>query len=305
MANSVFVISSNTSFLTLIKTTIDKRFQVSIFEDKKSALSSIFDAFPDLIILEINLINDPLIRIINDIKSDSIFGQIGILCIVPDDFDFPSWDALLVDDYIRLSDVEKDLNLRIELFFQRRQRIMEVNPLTRLPGNISIQKQIDQRILKGEKFGIAYADIDYFKPYNDKYGFGRGDEVIRMLGRLIFNMVRLDQPQNSFIGHIGGDDFIYIMDIDLIEQTSQKIVEQFDKIIPIFYEQSDRERGFIESIDRSGKLMRFALMSLSVGITHNKYKKFQHYGQISEVLAEMKQHAKSIKGSYLIIDRRK
>lgn len=305
MNNTIFVITDDSSVYPIVKASLDDRYKIKIFEDIHPAISNVFDTFPELIIAQIKDVNDRLIEFINIIKTDSIFGQIAVLVIIPDNLHFNILDALLADDFIRYSDIKRDMKMRIEMSFLRIQRIIELNPLTRLPGNISIQKEITRKIQKDDKFAIAYADIDFFKPYNDKYGFSRGDEVIKMLGRLIFNIVRLDQPKNSFVGHIGGDDFIYIMDIETIENTSHKIIEEFDKIIPIFYEQADRENGFIESIDRSGKKMRFPIMSLSVGITDNKEKKFQHYGEISQVLAEMKNYAKSMKGSFYMLDRRK
>lgn len=304
MSNLVFAITSTSDICSIIQRNLDKKYKVKIFRDIQSAISAVFDEFPSLIIVELNQADDALSKIINDIKTDTIFGQIVVVCIIPDDLYFSTWNVLLADDYIRRTDVEKDLNFRIELSILRAQRIVELNPLTRLPGNISIQKQITSRIEKKVKFAVAYADIDHFKPYNDKYGFSQGDEVIMMLGRLIFNMVKNDQPFDSFVGHIGGDDFIYIMDIERIENTSRKIIEQFDRIVPVFYSQTDREKGFIESKDRRGKTKRFNIITLSICATHNKNKSFQHYGEISTILAEIKQYAKSFKGSYFIIDRR-
>lgn len=304
MTNSVFIITKNLSILPIIEKNLNIKYKVKIFEDMQSAISSIFDAFPDLIIAEINQGSDPLVKFINDIKTDSIFGQITVLCIIPDDLHLTIWNEIAADDFIRHSDIESDINMRTELSLARLQRIIELNPLTKLPGNISIQKQITQKIQKRDKFAVAYADIDYFKPYNDKYGFSRGDEIIKMLGRLIFNMVRMEQPNNSFVGHVGGDDFIYIMDIEYIEKTSQKIMQEFDKIIPNFYDRPDREKGFIESINREGRKMTFPIMTLSIGIVHNEKKEFKHYGEISQILAEIKQYAKSIKGSFYILDRR-
>ncbi len=305
MNNRIVAITDNPAISSLIKSKLERISKFEIYGDIYSTLGSVYSHFPDLIIIEIDHNSDRLINIINDIKSDSILGQITILSIIPDNFNISSWEYLLTDDYIRYSDIEKDLHMRVELALLRSKRMVELNPLTRLPSNTSITKEIIHRIEKNELFGIAYADLDYFKPYNDKYGFSRGDEVIKMLGRLIFNIVRQSQPQKSFVGHIGGDDFIYIMDLNLIENTSKNIIEHYDKIIPAFYDQADREQGHIESIDREGVKKIFPIMFLSIGITHNKNKKFLHYAEVAEVLAEMKKYAKSIKGSYLIMDRRR
>lgn len=305
MNNSIVTITNNPVIDSLIKFRFENIHKIAIFRDIKSAIDYIYTFFPNLLIADITQPNQSIIRIINDLKVDSIFGQISILLIIPDDFVISSWDDLLADDFIRYADLENDINIRVELCLLRSRRMVEVNPLTRIPGNITIIREIQQRIEKNETFAVAYADLDYFKPFNDKYGFSRGDEVIKMLGRLIYNTIKENQPLGSFVGHIGGDDFIYIMDVNLIENTSKLIIENYDKIIPAFYDYADRENNCIESVDREGNEKTFPIMSLSIGITHNKYKSFIHHGEITQILAEMKKYAKSVKGSYFIADRRR
>ncbi len=305
MNSSIVAITQKTLISSLIQNGFGNIHSVTIFDDIKTAIDFIYDTLPNLLIADISQNDQSIIKIINNLKVDSIFGQISILLIIPDNYNISSWANILADDYIRFSDLENDLNSRVQLCLIRSERIMEVNPLTRLPGNITITRQLQKRIENNEIFAIAYADLDYFKPYNDIYGFTRGDEVIKMLGRLIYNIVKDTQPSNSFVGHIGGDDFIYMMDVDLIEKTSKLIIEHYEKIIPAFYDYNDRARGFIESVDREGNKRTFPIMSLSIGITHNKYKSFMHYGEVAHLLAEMKKYAKSVSGSYFIADRRR
>ncbi len=305
MNNSIVTITLNPVIDSLIKTRFENIHKIAIFKDIQSAIDYIYTFFPNLLIADITKSNQSIIKIINDLKIDSIFGQMSILLILHDDFVVSSWTNLLADDYIRYSDLDKDINTRVELCLIRSQRMVEVNPLTRIPGNITIIREIQQRIERNEIFGVAYADLDYFKPFNDKYGFSRGDEVIKMLGRLIYNTIKENQPLGSFVGHIGGDDFIYIMDVHLIENTSKLIIENYDKIIPAFYDYDDKEKDCIESLDREGNKKTFPIMSLSIGITHNKYKRFIHHGEITQILAEMKKYAKSVEGSYFIADRRR
>jgi diguanylate cyclase (GGDEF)-like protein len=183
--------------------------------------------------------------------------------------------------------------------------MIEVNPLTGLPGNIQITKQIQKRLDAGERFGLAYSDLDHFKPYNDRYGFSRGDEVLKMLGRLILNTVKERQPGGSFVGHIGGDDLVFIMDCDSIEDTSVQIIGYFDQIIPTFYDIEDRTKGFIESVDREGLKKTFPLISLSIGMACNRNKQFEHYGQMAEVASDMKKYAKTVRGSCVKMDKRR
>ncbi len=275
------------------------------FRDMKSSLDFIYNCNPDFLLLDIAEDRDANVRILNDLKSDPIFGHMSVLAVFPDDCELPAWRELLADDYIRRSMIECELLKRIELSLFRAERIVQINPLTSLPGNITITRQIQNRLDKGEKFGVAYADIDFFKPFNDRYGFGRGDEVLKMVGRLILNMVKEQQPQGSFVGHVGGDDFIYIMDIGVIEETSRKIADYFDKMVGTFYDAEDREQRKIQSVDRAGTGKTFPLMTISIGITHNQHREFAHYSEISTVASEMKHVSKKVAGSNIQMDRRK
>lgn len=275
------------------------------FEDMRQALEIIYEEIPDLIIIE--SLKNPNVEssIINTLKSDPLFVSMNVISILSDDFICDCWDKLLIDDYIRLGNLEKDLSMRIELSLKRVERIIATNPLTKLPGNLVIQREIQKRLDSGEIFALAYADIDNFKPFNDKYGFSSGDEVIKILGRIIMNIVRAEQSTGSFVGHIGGDDFIYIMSPELIEISTIKIIEIFENLIRNFYDIEDLKKGFIESINRIGERQKYPIMSVSVGITSNKFRKFKHFSEMAEVASEMKAIAKKQKDIRYAFDRRK
>jgi diguanylate cyclase (GGDEF)-like protein len=209
-----------------------------------------------------------------------------------------------VEDFIRRSDLLNDLRMRLNLCLSRSERIVEINPLTRLPGNISINRQIQERIDRGIDFALAYADLDSFKPFNDKYGFSRGDDVIKMSARIILNIVKNGQGVGSFVGHIGGDDLVFIVDRAKVETISQEIIDSFDRIISTFYDPDDRREGHIESTDRQGSKRSFAIMTISIGVTFCRPHFFTHYGQITQIAADMKKQAKRYHGSCYRIDKR-
>jgi GGDEF domain-containing protein len=125
-----------------------------------------------------------------------------------------------------------------------------------------------------------------------------------MAGRLITNTVKGKQPQDSFVGHIGGDDFVFIMDPLLVEETAGEIIYAFDRIVPTFYDAGDREAGLIQSHDRQGASRSFPLITISMGITQNRNRSFSHYGELTEIASEMKSLAKRHKGSCFRTDRR-
>ncbi len=302
---TVLVISHDIVLTSIVENIVQNVGNPISFRYFKFALDFIYNSVPDLIIVDIPEEASSDAQILNDLKSDPIFGQIPVIAIFPDEFRIQSWEQLYTDDFVRRSMVESELKNRIDLGLSRSERIVEINPLTRLPGNITITRQIQRRLDRRETFAVGYADIDFFKPFNDKYGFSRGDEVLKMVGRLILNIVKEHQAQGSFVGHVGGDDFIFIMDFEAIENTAHRITEYFDKLIVTFYDYDDRTNGQISSIDREGKEKIFPLMTLSIGISHNKYREFAHYSEISQVASEMKHFSKTSSGSCFRIDRRK
>lgn len=301
---TVVVICKDIVLTNAIGHNLKGSYQSVIFSNMPSALDYIYNSIPDLIVINV-LKDEPFsINILNDLKTDPMFHQLPVLAILPDHFNLSTWDNLLIEDFIWRADFEKDFLLRVNLCIMRSKRIVEINPLTRLPGNISINTELQERITKKQDFSFGYADLDFFKPFNDRYGFSRGDEVIKITGRLILNIVKSKQPHGSFTGHVGGDDFVFIIDSTLAEEAATEIIEAFDSIIPTFYDSEDSAQGFIKSFDRKGKSSTFPIMSISIGITETRARSFSHYGEVIELAAEMKRFAKQFKGSCFRSDKR-
>ncbi|HAM53166.1 MAG TPA: diguanylate cyclase response regulator [Nitrospiraceae bacterium] len=275
-------------------------------EDINRLFDVCFTEPPDLILLDTNVLNTRLSAAISNLKSDPLFAHLPILIVI-DTVDQIKGISLrsIIDDYLIAPFDIHDLTFRMDLCTLRAQKILETNPLTRLPGNITIIKEIQRRIDTDSLFSFAYADLDHFKPFNDRYGFSRGDEVIRMTARLISNIIKIKGPEESFVGHIGGDDFVFIITgVENIDTVCSELCANFDEIIQSFYDPEERAKAFIEALDRDGKRRTFPLLTLSIGIAHNKHKGFSHYGQVSEIASEMKKHAKTFTGSRYMIDRR-
>ncbi len=301
---TVIIVSSDTVLANIIIKNLESFYNVIAFKEVASALDCIYNSIPDLVVVEIDLNDTMIIDVLSNLKGDPMFSQLPLLAILPENAETMKWNSFFIEDYIRMPDIEREILPRVELCIIRSERVVEINPLTRLPGNISINKQIQKRLDENNIFAFAYLDIDHFKPFNDKYGFSRGDEVIKVTGRLILNIVKNKQAQYSFVGHIGGDDFIYIMNTDIIEETSVEIIDAFNRIIQTFYDKEDRGKGFIQSKDRQGNIKDFSFMTVSIGITSNKFGHFVHYGEITEIASKMKTQAKRLKGGSFKMDRR-
>jgi GGDEF domain-containing protein len=193
--------------------------------------------------------------------------------------------------------------LRLNLLLHRAERDVSVHPTTRLPGTVTIERDIADRIRRGELFAVCYADLDHFKEFNDRYGYNEGDRVIRMLARILRDVVKGYSPE-GFIGHIGGDDFIFNIGLDQMRAACEEIIEVFDTLIPYQYTEDDRRAGYFLGRDRRGNILWVPLMTLSIGIVTNQHRSFTHTARVSELATEMKTFAKKLPGSVYAVDRR-
>ncbi len=179
------------------------------------------------------------------------------------------------------------------------------NPLTGLPGNESIQREIDKKLSQNMHFDVCYIDIDNFKPYNDHYGFERGDSVIRALAGIGESTVKSFDPSSfNFVGHIGGDDFIVITRPQISIPVCEKIISRFEAQLVDFHGIEDHGKGSYISKNRKGQEETFALLSLSIGIVSTEINKIESYAQLASIATEVKKAAKMRDGSSIVRDKR-
>jgi len=210
------------------------------------------------------------------------------------------------DDYMKKPFDNDELIARLMMNIRRTERDQNANPLTKLPGNTSINRTILMRL--NQPLAVLYADLDNFKAYNDKYGFNKGDSVITDTAHLLSFAIRKHGNPNDFLGHIGGDDFVIISTPDKAETIADTICKDFDKKAINFYNQQDQEKKRIISYDRLGNIQEFPLVSLSIAIITNEKKELTSMPQIAQLAAELKHYAKSKPsgelGSNFVLDRR-
>jgi diguanylate cyclase (GGDEF)-like protein len=179
------------------------------------------------------------------------------------------------------------------------------NPLTGLPGNESIQREINKRLLTGEGFDIAYIDVDNFKPFNDYYGFQRGDVVIKAIGEIVSGVTQAsDAGFSCFCGHIGGDDFILITGAHHAEYISSQVITALEEHLPLFHGDKDFSAGCYSAVNRKGEEETFGLLSISIGIVNTRLTPVSSYAQLASISTEVKKAAKKLPGSSVVINRR-
>jgi len=199
---------------------------------------------------------------------------------------------------------EKLFQVQLRSAAERTNRDISFNPSTWLPGPGLIEKEIQRLIDMRAEFSVCYADIDDFKPYNDYYGYYYGDRVIRLTARIIRDGV-YDICHEGFVGHIGGDDYIFIIPADIVAIMSQSIIKVFDTLIPYRYPEEDRKRGNITTQNRKGETETFGFLSISIAVINCRPGQFSHVGELSHMLADLKKYSKSIEGSNYVYERRK
>ena len=193
---------------------------------------------------------------------------------------------------------------RLNATLTRSDRDVHVHPSTRLPGTDIIETCITRQLATTVPFAVSYADLDHFKEFNDRYGYHEGDRVIRVLARILHDVVKGLCGEGGFVGHIGGDDFIFIIPAGAVQSVCTEILEIFDLLVPFQYSESDRRAGYFFGKDRRGQLHRVPLMTLSIGVVTNEKRPFASAAQVSELATEMKAYAKSLTGSVFSVDRR-
>ena len=180
-----------------------------------------------------------------------------------------------------------------------------ISPLTGLPGNVQIHAELKKRLSRKEAFCVLYLDLDNFKAYNDVYGFLKGDEIIEFTAETITKCIHNSGMEETFIGHIGGDDFVAIVPGENCEKICQEILGYFDRHVSKYFTEEDLEKGYIKVPNRKGIIEQFPLTSLSIGAVVIEPGRFANILEIGEIGAQVKHAAKSVMGSSYAIDRRK
>jgi len=246
-----------------------------------------------------------VLELCRGLKQDAFTAIVPVVALVPADEADLAAELLAAgaDEVIHEALPPREKLLRLEQVLKRADRDVSVHPTTRLPGTNHIARDMAYRLAAGERFAVCYADLDHFKEFNDRYGYAYGDGVIRILSRILRDMVRGLAP-GGFVGHIGGDDFIFNVPLQYLEDTCDEIIQLFDELIPYQYTDEDRRAGYFLGKDRRGHIHRIPLMTLSIGVVTNQFQTFEHTGQISELATEMKTYAKTLPGSVYVVDRR-
>jgi GGDEF domain-containing protein len=260
---------------------------------------------PRVIAMDARTAPAPCLAACRRMKGDSYTGIVPCIIFSGDsDEAFAAAFEAGADEVVRVNVPTAELLTRLSVMLRRSDRDLFVHPSTRLPGAVEIELEVQRRLASGVLFAMCYADLDHFKEFNDRYSYYDGDRVIRILAQILHDVVKGLCEEHGFVGHIGGDDFIFIIPVDCVNEVCAEIIDVFDTLIPFQYSEQDRRAGYFFGKDRRGQLHRVPLMTLSIGVVTNERRHFTHAAQVSELATEMKSYAKTLSGSVYSVDRR-
>ena len=307
MIQDIYIIDNTNSVLNVLnqifKNDVDYQFSSVKTEELDVALKNI----PDMIIIDEDTINIDIIELCKSIRANED-NSITPIVVISSDWDKEHRIKILEQsvEYFIVKPVDREyLYFTIKNILRLLQSNRTISALTGLPGNIQIQAEMKKRLLNKERFAMFYFDLDNFKAYNDIYGFSNGDEIFKFTARTIVDNIHNIGVENSFIGHIGGDDFIAILNETDYEMICKNIISDFDTYVLGYYNDDDVQKGYIEVANRRGIIEQFPLTSISIGVVEVTPGRFKNTLEIGEVGAQVKHQAKSVMGSTYVINRRK
>lgn len=282
-------------------------YEVYLKESLTCDLNLIKKISPDVIVIDVQSARKSQLEICQLLKGDFTTVFIPIITIINKR---QLRQQLLnirqgIDDYLIKPPDPLDLRTRIEMAIRRSQFSFYTSALTGLPGGRIIEETLKEKVKAGASFTFAHADIDNFKYFNDAYGHIKGDRVIMQTAHILHNSVELFGNGNDFIGHAGGDDFVFISTPDRYRQICQNFIHMFDKVMPFHYSPQDRQRRFIVARDRTKKVREIPLISVSIAVVNKGGPvDVKNVLEINERAAEIKRYLKGISGSKFMADRR-
>lgn len=306
MVQEIYIIDNDESSLPIFNQLFKKENEFKFIGVKTEQINIALKNIPFLIIINEDSIDRDVAELCRRIRTDED-NKITPIIVVSSNIDRNHRLNVLqesVEYYIKKPVDAEYLYFTIKNLNRLLNMNRRISPLTGLPGNVQIHAELKKRLSNDEEFSVLYLDLDNFKAYNDVYGFLKGDQIIEFTAQTILKCIHKRFPENSFVGHIGGDDFIAIVPSTEIDDVCQSIIAAYDRDATRFFTKEDLKKGYIEVENRRGVVEQFPLTSISIGVVVVEKNRFENILEIGELGAQVKHMAKSIIGSSYAVDRR-
>jgi diguanylate cyclase (GGDEF)-like protein len=281
-------------------------FQVLVANDGEQALELVELHRPALAVVDLMMPKVDGLELTRRLRADPMTAALPVIMLTAKGMTVDKVVGLTAgaDDYLVKPFDTLELIARVRSTLRRTQEFREVSPLTGLPGNTRILREIADRVRSGTDYAVCYLDIDRFKSVNDAYGFARGDEFITALARSLHRAVVAAGLPPAFLGHVGGDDFVVVCTPQQMRQLTERAIVDFEQASDTLYDPGDAKRGYLELTDRRGQVRQANLVTISVGVAVSTSRQFTDPHEVVSVATEMKSVAKTQPGSYVAVDRR-
>jgi len=303
----ILVIDDSLEVLCIVENTLTRRgYQVLTARDGESGLRTARQVLPQLIILDVRMPQMDGYQVCRILRSERHTANIPILFLTGKSAidDLEAGFEVGGADYLPKPFFVRELVARVESLVRRSREHIEAHPGTKLPGRGAFDHNLAERIQAALPFAVGYVDLDNFKAFNDTYGFSRGDDAITATADLLDQALSKHGSREDFLGHIGGDDFLFITSPDQVEGVCQYVIREFDQRIRSFYHPDDLSRGYLLQHDRRGRITHYPIMTVSIAVIDSTQRSIQHPALVSQIAAELKHALKQIPKSKYHVDQR-
>jgi diguanylate cyclase (GGDEF)-like protein len=307
----ILVIEDDPAIRLLLTDTLeDEGYTVVAAADGEGAWPLLHRVTPDLVLLDLMLPGMDGNEVCRRLRAEPMLGDVPVLMLTARGSLDDRIEGLAsgADDYIIKPFHPRELVARVATHLRRSERERNLNPLTHLPGNRAIERAIEIEVARRRPFAVCYIDIDQFKAYNDSYGYAAGDGVIRLLADLLRRVIVVDDDPIAVLGHIGGDDFLALVDGNRAVAVCEAILADFTAALPSLYGAEDLARRYVIAQSRRGEVEQVPLMSLSIAVVPmnaGEQSEGATIAWLSQRAAEIKRYLKAKPGSGYLIDRRR
>jgi len=303
----IFVVDDEPHIRQILKFTLGRAgYDVVTCADGAEALEEMRKIKPDLVLLDVMMPSVDGHTVCRKMREDFTLSQVPVIMLSAKGEAGDKVAGLEggANDYLVKPYSNDELLLRVKNVLEWNIKQREANPLTGLPGNPAIERELIKRIASQEPYAFLYIDIDNFKGFNDYYGYQKGDEIIVFLAGILRKTIDKIGSRDDFIGHIGGDDFVMIASPTRAEIMAKYIVDEFDKSALLLLNAEDVRRGYLEIRDRQGEIKRIPVMSVTMALVLSTDNHIEHFAEINDIASSLKEYGKSIAGSVVVKERR-
>ncbi len=306
-AELVLVVDDDPDIVRFIEVNLSLQgYEVQVATDGEQALALVRERTPDIVIVDWMMPRMDGLELTTTLRANPLTSTLPIIMLTARGLTVDKVVGLTAgaDDYLVKPFDTLELVARVHSMLRRNQEFREVSPLTGLPGNTRILREVADRVRGGDPYAVGHVDIDRFKSVNDAYGFARGDEFISALARCLQRAAMAVGLPPAFLGHIGGDDFVIVCTPKQVRPLTERAILDFQEAADELYDPVDGKRGYVELPDRKGDVRRANLVTISIGVALSVKRRYEDPREVIAVASEMKTVAKSQPGSYVAVDRR-